>query len=206
MREARVPHEAASDLSDRQISGLLDANAVGAIIGDPSGRTHEANDAFLEMHGYSRPDFVAKTVDWINLTPADWKPCAYSFVARLLETRTPAAYRKEHFHKDGHRIQLSVGATPIRGTDLILVTLVDVSPSSPARAINPRIALAGSQKRFDLTNREHEVLSLLLEGLTNSEIAAAIRICQRTVADHVQVVMAKCRVQRRGQLFKRVFL
>ena len=109
-------------------------------------------------------------------------------------------------HKDGHRIELSVGATPIRGSDLVLVTLVDLSPRSPARAINPRIAFLVAKERFGLTNREHEVLSLLLEGLKNAEIAPVLNISITTVNDYVQNVMRKAGIQKRAQLFKRIFL
>ena len=204
--EMRAPHDAASKLTDRQIDGLLDANVSGVMIADTAGSIHVANDALLEMHGFTREDMVAKRFNWLALTPEDWKPRALEFAARLFESGAPASYKKEHLHKDGHRIQLSVDATPIRDSDLVLVTLIDVSPRSPAGAINPRIAFLAAKERFGLTNREHEVLSLLLEGLKNAEIAPVLNISRTTVNDYVQNVMRKAGIQKRAQLFKRIFL
>jgi DNA-binding CsgD family transcriptional regulator len=148
---------------------------------------------------------VAKRVNWLALTPANWKPHAAAFAARVFEQGV-GSYRMEHFHKDGHRIALSLGATRIGGTDLALCTLVDLSLPEQGRTINPQAAFFAAQKRFRLTKREHEVLSYLLEGLGNAEMAAVLMISVTTVTYHVQSVMRKVGVQKRSQLFKRVFL
>jgi len=195
----------APDLSDRQIDRLIEANVNGVMIADTAGNVHEANDTLLEMHGFTREDMVAKRVNWLALTPADWKPHAAAFAARVFE-QGAGSYRMEHFHKDGHRIALSLGATRIGGTDLALCTLVDLSSLVYGRTINPQAAYFAAQKRFGLTPREHEVLSYLIEGLSNADIAAALLISPLTVTDHVQNIMRKVGVQKRSQLFKRVFL
>ena len=194
----------ADDLSDRQISLLIDTNVSGVMIGDAAGNVHEANDVLLEMHGFTRDDMSAREFNWLALTPADWKPHAAAFAARFFD-RGAGSFQMEHFHKDGHRIRLSLGATRIRGTDLALCTLVDLSLPD-RRTINPQAAFYAAQKRFGLTPREHEVLSYLIEGLANAEIADALAISPTTVTDHVQNIMRKVGVQKRGQLFKRVLL
>jgi DNA-binding CsgD family transcriptional regulator len=43
----------------------------------------------------------------------------------------------------------------------------------------------------DLTPRELEVLGLLIEGCTNAQVAAELFVAQRTVAAHVEHVLAK---------------
>jgi PAS domain S-box-containing protein len=195
----------AEPISDRQIDRQIEANVNGVMIADTAGNVYEANDALLEMHGFTREDMVAKRVNWLALTPANWKPHAAAFAARVFEQGV-GSYRMEHFHKDGHRIALSLGATRIGGTDLALCTLVDLSLPEQGRTINPQAAFFAAQKRFRLTKREHEVLSYLLEGLGNAEMAAVLMISVTTVTYHVQSVMRKVGVQKRSQLFKRVFL
>jgi len=59
---------------------------------------------------------------------------------------------------------------------------------------------------FGLTEREHQVLELLLDGQSNAEISAALVIRAATVSDHVQSVMRKVDVQSRSRLFKQVIL
>lgn len=50
-----------------------------------------------------------------------------------------------------------------------------------------------------LTTREHEVLTLLAEGLSNREIAARLFISPKTVEHHVGHVLAKLDLKRRGE-------
>jgi two-component system, NarL family, nitrate/nitrite response regulator NarL len=51
-----------------------------------------------------------------------------------------------------------------------------------------------------LTRREHEIASLLSEGLSNKEIARALRIRAATVKNHVHSVLAKMHLRRRGEV------
>ncbi|MCL6568434.1 MAG: LuxR C-terminal-related transcriptional regulator, partial [Meiothermus silvanus] len=62
----------------------------------------------------------------------------------------------------------------------------------------PRAVRALTQKRdsppvcsSSLTEREHEVLSLLAQGLTNRKIAARLHISHATVKTHVSSILAK---------------
>jgi PAS domain S-box-containing protein len=202
----RAPHGVANDLSDHEVDQFVDSNVIGATIGDVSGRIHVANDAALEMHGYTREDLLAQRFDWHALTTPEWQTKARAIVAQLSASTTCASFEKENFHKDGRRIPLAVNITRIRGTELMLCTLVDLSPLAHAGLINPRTSYVAARKRFGLTDREHEILALLLEGFTNVEMGALLGISAPTVSDHVQNIMRKVAVQKRGQLFKRVIL
>jgi DNA-binding NarL/FixJ family response regulator len=52
---------------------------------------------------------------------------------------------------------------------------------------------------FHLTNREQQVLALLLEGLTQAEIADELVISSHTVATHIQRILLKLGVHNRAQ-------
>lgn len=51
-----------------------------------------------------------------------------------------------------------------------------------------------------LTQREHEVLQLAIDGLTNDEIASRLNISRRTVETHLRTIFSKTGVTRRTQL------
>ncbi|HWR46993.1 MAG TPA: helix-turn-helix transcriptional regulator [Pseudonocardiaceae bacterium] len=51
-----------------------------------------------------------------------------------------------------------------------------------------------------LTQRENEVLDLVIEGLSNDEIAARLAISRRTVEAHMRTLFRKTGVSRRAQL------
>src|SRR4029077_11396986 len=62
------------DLEQREakIRRLVNANIIGIFIFDRDSRIIEANDAFLQMGGYDREDFVSGRVRWTDLTPPEW--------------------------------------------------------------------------------------------------------------------------------------
>lgn len=60
-----------------------------------------------------------------------------------------------------------------------------------SEALNPDIAIS---------RREREVLDLLLENLSNKEIAAKLFVSERTVKFHVSNLLSKFGVQRRAEL------
>jgi PAS domain S-box-containing protein len=194
-----------SDLDDREIGRLLDANVCGVAIGDAQGGINDVNDAFMCLHGYTRNELL-QGFNWKDLTPPDWKSQITTYLGHDYERGFLATYRTEHLHKTGYRIPLGIGAKRIRGSDLIICTAVDLSPQLDPRSINPQAAFFAAQRRFRLTVREHAVLSYLIEGMANTEIAAALMISPATVNEYVQNVMRKVGVHKRSQLFKRVLL
>ncbi len=62
----------------------------------------------------------------------------------------------------------------------------------------------GSIEHFDLTKREQEVMTLLLQGLTQPEIARELVISSHTVATHIQRILAKLGVHNRAQAVAKV--
>ncbi|MFB2596330.1 response regulator [Herbiconiux sp. P17] len=66
------------------------------------------------------------------------------------------------------------------------------APSDPAAA-------AASARLATLTEREHEVLAAMAEGLTNSEIAARFYLSESTVKTHVGRVLMKLELRDRVQ-------
>jgi DNA-binding NarL/FixJ family response regulator len=52
----------------------------------------------------------------------------------------------------------------------------------------------------ELTPREHEVLSLLVDGLRTGQIAAELRITPKTVSTHIEHIMSKLNAHSQAQL------
>ena len=99
------------DLREREarIRRLVDSNIIGIMIGDSRGRILEANEALLDMLGYSREDLIAGRLRWTKLTPPEWAAADQDALAQLSATGTCRPYEKEYSRKDGNRVPVLVG-------------------------------------------------------------------------------------------------
>jgi DNA-binding NarL/FixJ family response regulator len=72
-----------------------------------------------------------------------------------------------------------------------------------------RIAAIGTERSHGqdnsaLTRREHEIVSLMTQGLSNKEIARQLRIQNATVKNHIHSILGKLHVRRRGEVAARM--
>jgi two-component system, NarL family, nitrate/nitrite response regulator NarL len=63
---------------------------------------------------------------------------------------------------------------------------------------------SGDRDREALTRREHEIVSLMAEGLANKEIARELRIQNATVKNHIHSILSKLQVRHRGEVAARL--
>jgi len=76
----------------------------------------------------------------------------------------------------------------------------DVSDERPSGASNSEPLV--DEERISLTNRELEVLRLLVQGLANKEIAARLEISESAVKNTLQQLFTKTGVRTRSQLVR----
>jgi len=76
--------------------------------------------------------------------------------------------------------------------------LRDAGGPVPRRRAAPAVPKALAAR--GVTGREAEVLRLLGDGMSNSDIAAKLFLSVRTVETHVSSLLAKLQVRSRGQL------
>ena len=89
-----------------------------------------------------------------------------------------------------HAVFLCPQAVPHPGAGHLRVTVLGC-PTQPPHHLVAAVVLAPPGDLRGLTHRELEVLGLLVEGWTNARISAALVVAPRTVAAHVEHVLAK---------------
>jgi len=100
------------DLQEREtkIRRLVDSNIIGIFIYNLDRHILEANDAFLDMVGYSRDDVISGRLNFGSLTPPEWAEADERRLAELTSTGTWKPSEKEFFRKDGSRVPVLLGS------------------------------------------------------------------------------------------------
>jgi len=100
------------ELQEREakVRRLVESNIIGICLWHFDGRITDANDAFLEIVGYSRDDLTSGCMHWTNMTPSEWSGAHARAIAELRATGTTKPYEKEYFRRDGTRVPVMVGA------------------------------------------------------------------------------------------------
>src|SRR5262249_52639304 len=123
------------DLQEREakIRRLVDANIIGIVISSFDGRIIEANDAFLDMLGYSRDDLASGRIPWKELTPAEWQTASDRAMAHIRATGSCDVFEKMYFRKDGSRVPVLVAGAALEETQVVSFIL-DVTERKQAEA------------------------------------------------------------------------
>jgi PAS domain S-box-containing protein len=105
------------DLQEREarIRRLVDSNIIGIFIWDVQGRIIEANEAFLNMLGYSSEELVSRRIRRAELTPPEWAPADRDALAQIRATQSCKPYEQEYFRKDGSRVPILIAGAPFEG-------------------------------------------------------------------------------------------
>ncbi|MGY4608031.1 PAS domain S-box-containing protein [Bradyrhizobium sp. USDA 4474] len=100
------------DLQEREarIRRLVDSNIIGILFWNGSGEINYANDAFLNMTGYSRQELVSNAVRWKDMTPAEYRDEDAQRIEQLRMSGQIASREKAFIRKDGSRVPVLIGS------------------------------------------------------------------------------------------------
>lgn len=96
--------------SEGRFRRLAESNLLGIIFWDADGKIKDANDAFLQMVGYTKEALHAGQLHWRDMTPPEYLPLDEKAIAELREKGTCTPYEKEYIRKDGCRVPILIGA------------------------------------------------------------------------------------------------
>jgi len=140
-RQARRQAEAALNESEARFRRLAESGVIGIIIVEPSGRLLEANEAFLQMVGYTSDDVQAGRVTWECLTAPGLRPEKMD-TADFLDGQPVAHPREtEYVRRDGSRVPVLVTAATLDDRRYISLS-IDLSEQKRAEVARARAELA----------------------------------------------------------------
>ena len=107
---ARKETEAALRASESRFRRIMDSNMVGIFFWHRDGRVTEANDRFLDMTGHTRAELTGGGVNWVTMTPQEFRPLDDHAIEQLQATGVCTPFEKEYLRKDGSRLPILLGA------------------------------------------------------------------------------------------------
>ena len=135
-REAEQRHLAQLATSEARFRRVVESNMMGVLFGDMEGRISDANDAFLEMVGYSRADLESGRVDWAKMTPPEWAHLDENSQMQLRESGVMTPFEKEYIRKDGSRLPVILGAALMEDSaEEFVAWVVDIAKRKRAETL-----------------------------------------------------------------------
>jgi formate hydrogenlyase transcriptional activator len=95
--------------SEARVRRLVDSNIIGVIDSDGSGKIINANNAFLEMTGYSREELNAGDIHWAEMTPSEYRDLDEHGIEEAKTHGACTPYEKEYIRKNGTRAAVLLG-------------------------------------------------------------------------------------------------
>jgi PAS domain S-box-containing protein len=128
------------ELREAKIRRLVDANIVGVAITRMDGAIAEANDAALEICGYTREDVRSGRLRWGELTPPDWQAASDRAVAQLQATGSFDVFETELLRADGSRVPVLLAGAAVDDTrQETVVFVIDLTERKRAEQERERL-------------------------------------------------------------------
>jgi len=105
---------------------LFHSSLIGVFIADFAGTFLDANDALLDLLGYTRSELQTGMMQRDSLTPPQFHSLDQKAVQTLQETGLSEPYETEYLHKDGKPIPVLVAVTRIEQTDTCIGFVLDI--------------------------------------------------------------------------------
>ena len=116
------------EMREAKIRQLVDANIVGVAIIRVDGEVIEANDAALQIVGYTAEDVRSGRLRWRDLTPPEWQEASTRAIAQLQATGRFDVFEMEYFRSDGSRVPvLLAGAAVDDARQEMVVFVIDIT-------------------------------------------------------------------------------
>ncbi|HEY9858022.1 MAG TPA: PAS domain S-box protein [Candidatus Obscuribacterales bacterium] len=131
--------EQALRASEGRFRRLAEANMIGVITATLTGQITDANEAFLEMVGYTREDLLAGRVGWAKMTPPEYVAIDEWAIAQLQTVGVCSPWEKKYIRQDGSCVSVLVGAALLESGQEAICFVLDITQAKQAEIEQERL-------------------------------------------------------------------
>ena len=91
--------------------GIFNLGMVGLMYWEADGAVTDANDAFLQMVGYTRAELAQGKLYWTSMTPPQFHYLDQRALEQIRAVGHCVPFEKQYFHKDGHCVDVLIGGS-----------------------------------------------------------------------------------------------
>ncbi len=99
--------------SEARVRRLVESNIIGIATGQLNGKLIDANDALLELLGFSKEDLLSGQMQWETLIPAEFRDTVQQMIEQLKSTGVSGLLEIQTFRKDGTRVPVLIGGATL---------------------------------------------------------------------------------------------
>ena len=176
--------------SDMRLRRVIDSNMIGIVFGNDEGRITEANEAFLQLAGYTREDLVADGISWAALTPVEFHTRQLQAIEEVRANGRCTPFEVDLIRRDGRRVPVLVGGARLSARRREGVAFVlDISDR---RELGRRMAaeLACADALLDAPTRDQAIVDALAAVCATLEWNLA-QIWRRSAAGDLALVASQ---------------
>lgn len=148
-------------MSQSRFSRIFNSNMMGIAFWELSGGITRANDAFLNIVGYTRRDLQSGKVNWLRMTPREYAHLDRKGIEEVKRRGFCTPFEKEYIRKDGKRVPVLIGGASIEGNGRTGVAyVIDMTAYKESRRrLNVQYAVA--RVLAEATNLEDASIQIL---------------------------------------------
>ncbi|MEA5603428.1 PAS domain S-box protein [Nostoc sp. UHCC 0252] len=170
------------EVSEAKLRRLVESNIIGVIVANMDGAIAEANDAFLQMVGYSQEDLLAGRVRWRDMISPKYIEANDRAIAELKTKGVCQPFENEYIRKDETCVPILLGSALLENNSNNIISFVlDLSERKRAEAtlhqredelrlitnaVPVQISYVDAEQRYRFNNKRYEDWF----GLPTSEI------------------------------------
>jgi PAS domain S-box-containing protein len=178
--------------SERRLRRFYESGLLGVMYWDMRGHISDANDKFLEMIGYTREDLAGGQIDWVNLTPPEFRYLDDASVAELMATGVnERPLEKEYVRKDGSRLPILIASAMlddarINGVAFVLDITRRRRAEQEVACLNKDLErrVIARTAELDAANRELEAFSYSVSHDLRAPLRAIDGFSRMLLEDH----------------------